>query len=68
MNRKVCFIGLGSIAARHIKNLKDIFGEEIEIDVLRSGNGRPLDEPMQSMIEQVYYDYDSLPKDYDVIQ
>lgn len=67
MNRKVCFIGLGSIAARHIKNLKDIFGEEIEIDVLRSGNGRPLDEPMQSMIEQVYYDYDSLPKDYDVM-
>lgn len=67
MNRKVCFIGLGSIAARHIKNLKDIFGEEIEIDVLRSGNGRPLDEPMQSMIKQVYYDYDSLPKDYDVM-
>ncbi len=67
MNRKVCFIGLGSIATRHIKNLKDIFGEEIEIDVLRSGNGRPLDEPMQCMVEQVYYDYDSLPKDYDVM-
>ena len=67
MNKKVCFIGLGSIAARHIKNLKDIFGEEIEIEVLRSGNGRPLDESMQSMIEQVYYDYDSLPKDYDVM-
>lgn len=67
MNRKVCFIGLGSIAARHIKNLKDIFGDEIGIDVVRSGNGRPLDEPMQSMIEQVYYDYDSLPKDYDVM-
>lgn len=67
MNRKVCFIGLGSIATRHIKNLKDIFGEEIEIDVLRSGNGRPLDELMQCMVEQVYYDYDSLPKDYDVM-
>ena len=67
MNRKVCFIGLGSIAARHIKNLKDIFGEEIEIDVLRSGNGKSLDDTLQSMIEQVYYDYESLPKDYDVM-
>lgn len=67
MKWKVCFIGLGSIAARHINNLKDIFGNEIEIDVLRSGNGKPLDEPLQSMIEQVYYDYESLPKEYDVI-
>lgn len=67
MNRKVCFIGLGSIAARHIKNLKDIFGEKIEIDVLRSGNGRTLDDNLQSMIGQVYFDYNSLPKDYDVM-
>ncbi len=67
MKRKVCFIGLGSIATRHIKNLKNIFGGEVEIDVLRSGNGRPLDETLQSLIGQVYYDYDSLPKDYDVM-
>ena len=67
MKRKVCFIGLGSIATRHIKNLKVIFGDKVEIDALRSGNGRPLDEPLQSMIGQVYYDYGSLPKDYDVM-
>ena len=67
MNRKVCFIGLGSIASRHMKNLKDIFGEEIEIDVLRSGNGKPLDAALQSMIAQVYYDYANLPTDYDVM-
>lgn len=67
MNRKVCFIGLGSIASRHMKNLKDIFGEEIEIDVLRSGNGKPLDAALQSMIGQVYYDYANLPMDYDVM-
>lgn len=67
MNRKVCFVGLGSIAARHIKNLKDIFKEEVEIDVLRSGNGRKLDEDLQSMIEHIYFDYTKLPSDYDVM-
>lgn len=67
MSRKVCFIGLGSIATRHIKNLKDIFGDKIEIDVLRSGNGKLLDDTLQSMIERVYYDYESLPKGYDVM-
>ena len=67
MNRKVCFIGLGSIATRHIKNLKDIFGEEIAIDVLRSGNGKVLDDTLQNMIGQVYFDYENLPMDYDVM-
>lgn len=67
MKRKVCFIGLGSIAARHIKNLKDIFGEEIEIDVLRSGNGKVLDDKLQGMIRQIYFDYLCLPINYDVM-
>lgn len=67
MNKKVCFIGLGSIAARHIKNLKDIFGEEIEIDVFRSGNGKTLDDTLQNMIGQVYFDYVNLPMDYEVM-
>lgn len=67
MKRKVCFIGLGSIAARHIKNLKDLYQEEVCIDILRSGNGKPLDEALQSMIEQVYYDFAELPFGYDVI-
>lgn len=67
MKWKVCFIGLGSIASRHIKNLKDIFGKEIVIDVLRSGNGKALDEILQNMIGQVYYEYAELPMDYDII-
>lgn len=36
---KVCFIGLGSIARRHIRNIKECFGENTEIHVLRSGKG-----------------------------
>lgn len=67
MKRKVCFIGLGSIAARHIKNLKDLYQEDVCIDVLRSGNGRPLDEALKSMIEQVYHDFAEFPFGYDVI-
>lgn len=67
MKRRVCFIGLGSIATRHIKNLKDIFADKMEIDILRSGNGKPLDDALQGIIGHVYFDYDSLPKDYDVI-
>ena len=67
MKKKVCFIGLGSIAARHIKNLKDLLGEEIEIDLLRSGNGKPLDDKLHGMIEQVYFDYSSLPSNYDIM-
>ena len=33
----ICFIGLGSIAERHIKNLKDMLEDNVSIDVLRSG-------------------------------
>lgn len=67
MNRKVCFIGLGSIAARHIRNLKVLFGDSVSIDVLRSGNGKKIDVALQNMIQQVYFDFSELPMDYDVI-
>lgn len=36
---KVCFMGLGSIAARHIKNLRSLYGPDMVIDVVRSGKG-----------------------------
>ena len=37
---KICFVGLGSIAARHIRGIKELFGASARIDVLRSGNGK----------------------------
>ncbi len=67
MKWKVCFIGLGSIATRHIKNLKDIFQKDIAIDVLRSGNGKDLEKELLDMIGTVYFDFSTLPMDYDVI-
>lgn len=67
MKWKVCFIGLGSIAVRHINNLKDIWGDEVVVDVLRSGNGKVLDTLLENMISRVYYDYADLPTDYDIM-
>lgn len=64
---KVCFIGLGSIASRHIKNLREIVKGQLEIDVLRSSNNKEIAEELRSYIHQIYYSYLELPTDYDVI-
>lgn len=64
---KVCFIGLGSIARRHILNLKKLVGTEISIDVLRSGNGNKLDEDFSRNLSNIYFSYDELSGKYDAI-
>lgn len=65
---KVCFIGLGSIATRHIENLDYMYGDQnLSIDVLRSGIGEPLSVEFKKKINCVYQNYNELPQDYDVI-
>lgn len=64
---KFCFIGLGSIAVRHIRNLKEILGTEIEIDVLRSGHGKPIDESIAPCISHVYNIDTDLADQYDAV-
>lgn len=64
---RVCFMGLGSIAARHIRNLRDLYGADMEIDVARSGNGGPIDESLGKLITHVYQKGGAIPRDYDVI-
>ncbi|MBQ9991398.1 MAG: Gfo/Idh/MocA family oxidoreductase [Lachnospiraceae bacterium] len=64
---KVCFVGLGSIATRHIRNLKDLYCEKITIDALRSGKNIEPDNQNKMFINRIYYDYSELPDDYDVI-
>ena len=63
---KICFTGLGSIAARHIRNLQSLFPKGVQIDVVRSGKGKPMEE-IVPLIHQVYEDYEKLPDDYDVV-
>lgn len=65
MNLKVCFIGLGSIGMRHLKNfhyLCDKYKWKKQIDVLSSNPSK-----VYSDVDHVYYSYELLPSDYDII-
>ncbi len=64
---KVCFVGFGSIAARHIRNLKELYEKNIIIDLLRISKKTNLDYNFVNLINRVYYSYDELPSEYDVI-
>ena len=65
---KVCFVGVGSIAKRHIHNLNALCRErgiEICIDALRRDSSRLSNLP--EGINNVYTTIENLPIDYDVI-
>lgn len=65
---KICFVGIGSIAKRHIFNIKNFLNDEfeVEIDAYRS-NKSPLSSDISDYIDNQYFDYETLPKDYDAI-
>lgn len=65
-NLKVCFVGVGSIAKRHIRNLKSVCtgrGLEVRIEAYR----RKKDGLTVDGIDFVYNDIEKIPSDYDVI-
>ena len=65
---KVCFVGIGSIAKRHIRNLHQICDElkiQLTIDALRRQNSSPLQDIQY--ISSVFTTIEELPDDYDVI-
>ena len=65
---KVCFVGIGSIAKRHIRNLKKICCNRnicLEIDAVR--RKKVVDEETELGIRKVYTDYSQLNEQYDVI-
>lgn len=64
---KFCFIGLGSIAKRHIRNLYTIAAEDnykITIDVVRHGKNKAFED---IGISNIYYSIDEMPDDYDAV-
>jgi predicted dehydrogenase len=66
---KVCFVGIGSIAKRHIRNLCTVCQEKkinLTIDAFRRKK-KNVDEDIQNYIGQVFTDGQELPDDYDVI-
>lgn len=65
---KVCFTGVGSIAKRHMKNLRFIADEQktdLMIDALRRHSS--IEEEKELGIHKSYQDYCELPDDYDVV-
>ena len=61
---KICFIGVGSIAKRHIKNFRSICmekGIDINIDAFRRSND------LVDGVDNVYCNETDLPSDYDAI-
>lgn len=66
---RVCFVGIGSIAKRHIKNLSRICKEDnvkLSIDAVRRNGKKGTDEIFEC-IDNVLCSADDLKKEYDVI-
>ena len=71
-NYKIAFVGLGSIATRHLKNVHAYLasqGGSCEVDLYRSSLGRPLADELQPLVSNTYLYADELPaeRQYDVV-
>ena len=71
-NYKIAFVGLGSIATRHLKNVHAYLaslGDSCTVDLYRGSLGRPLAEELQPLVSNTYLYADELPADrqYDVV-
>lgn len=69
---KIAFVGLGSIATRHLKNVHAYLasqGDSCEVDLYRSLLGRPLADELQPLVSNTYRYSDEIPTDcnYDVV-
>lgn len=65
---KVCFVGLGSIGKRHLRNLEFICKKnniELEVHALRNTN-KELDMDIKSIISKVANNINDLDNDYDI--
>ena len=71
MNYKIAFVGLGSIATRHLKNVAAFLSnrrDTYSIDLYRS-QMRPLTEELQPLVKDVYLYAEEIPaeRQYDVV-
>lgn len=68
---KIAFVGLGSIATRHLKNVHTYLasqGDNCTVDLYRSSLSRPLAEELQPLVNNTFLYADEIPTDrkYDV--
>ena len=71
-NYKIAFVGLGSIATRHLKNVHAYLasqGDSCTVDLYRTSLGRPLTEELQPLVNTTYLYADKILVDrqYDVV-
>lgn len=71
-NYKIAFVGLGSIATRHLKNIHVYLasqGDSCSVDLYRSSLGRPLSEDLQPLVNNSFLYADEIPanRKYDVV-
>lgn len=69
---KIAFVGLGSIATRHLKNVHAYLatqGDSCEVDLYRSSMGRPLADELLPLVSNTYLYAEPLTADrqYDVV-
>ena len=69
---KIAFVGLGSIATRHLKNVHTYLvsqGASCTVDLYRSSLGRPLADELQPLVNNTYLYADELSaeRQYDVV-
>lgn len=64
---KVCFIGIGSIGKRHIRNLKQILGENVEIHAYRHHDSKNLTEDMAALVDKEIFNQEDAVEKYDAI-
>lgn len=69
---KIAFVGLGSIATRHLQNVHDYMasrGDSFEVDLYRSSLGRPLTDELQPLVSRIYLYACEIPEErqYDVV-
>lgn len=65
---KICFVGIGSIAKRHIKNLVIVCRErriEIQIDAVRRKNSDKTE--VDVYLTHVYYSIEEITNQYDIV-
>ena len=69
---KIAFVGLGSIATRHLKNVQVYLasqGDGCVVDLYRSSLGRPLADELQPLVSNTFLYADEIPEEriYDVV-
>lgn len=67
MIMRVCFVGIGSIGKRHIRNLKEILGEQVEIHAYRHSMERVLSEDIAVLVDKEIFAQEEIQEKYDAV-